>query len=295
MKMNNACKAIVLSLCLMLLAVPAMAGHGAPQPDKKAILLATFGSTVPEARAPFAALDKEVRAAFPGVEVRWAYTARKVRNTIANEQDMHVDSPAVALARLGDEGFNHVAVQSLHMIPGLEFLWLMHTAERFEGMPKSIKQVEVGKPLMYSAEDMERVAKAIMTAVPADRKAGEAVVFMGHGTSHAANAFYPALQYYLNKLDETAFVGTVEGSPSLDDILGALKKNGVKKAYLLPLMSVAGDHTVNDMASDEPDSWKSEFKANGITPVTVVKGMASVPAVRAIWIDHLKTAFDELD
>lgn len=294
MKLHRTCMAIVLSFCLLLSAASAFA-HGVARPDKKAILLATFGSTVPAARAPFEALDKEVRAAFPDVEVRWAYTARQVRETIAEQQNLHIDSPAVALARLGDDGFNHVAVQSLHMIPGFEYLWLVDTAERFEGMPKSIKRVEVGAPLMYSAEDMQNVAKAIMTAVPAERKANEAVVFMGHGTSHAANAFYPALQYYLNQQDENAFVGTVEGSPEVDNVIATLKKHGIKKAYLLPLMSVAGDHTINDMASDESDSWKSQFKANGITPVTVVKGMAEFPAVRAIWINHLKTAFDELD
>lgn len=295
MKLRSWCRLLVTACCLLCVAAPAFAGHGAAHPDKKAILLATFGSTVPEARAPYEALEREIRAAIPGVEVRWAYTARMVRDIVASEQNLQVDSPAVALGRLGDAGFNRVAVQSLHMIPGFEYLGLLHTAERFEGMPKNIKQVEVGKPLMYTAEDMKNVADAVMTAVPAERTADEAVVFMGHGTGHSANAFYPALQYYLWQKDANAFVGTVEGSPEIDDVLAMLKKKGIKKAYLLPLMSVAGDHTVNDMAGDEPDSWKSVFAAHGITPVPVVKGMAAVPAIRAIWVEHLKEAYNRLD
>ena len=35
------------------------------------------------------------------------------------------------------------------------------------------------------------------------------------------------------------------------------------KVVLAPFMIVAGDHAKNDMAGDDPESWYSQFKAQG--------------------------------
>jgi sirohydrochlorin cobaltochelatase len=96
-------------------------------------------------------------------------------------------------------------------------------------------------------------------------------------------------------LDKLALVGTVEGSPSLDDVLAELEAKDVKKAYLLPLMAVAGDHARNDMAGDEEDSWKSVLNSKGIEPVSVLAGVAESDAVVDIWIGHLKDALSRLE
>ena len=70
-----------------------------------------------------------------------------------------------------------------------------------------------------------------------------AVVFMGHGTHHEANASYSKLQdELLSKGNDNYYIGTVEGSPALEDVITAVKKNGYSKVVLQPLMVVAGDH-----------------------------------------------------
>ena len=83
----------------------------------------------------------------------------------------------------------------------------------------------------------------------------------------------------------------MEGNPKLEDILPELKKKGIKKVYLAPCMAVAGDHARNDMAGDEPDSWKSMLKKNGIASEAVLVGTAEVPEIADIWIDHAKSAY----
>ncbi len=92
---------------------------------------------------------------------------------------------------------------------------------------------------------------------------------MGHGTHHPANAFYAALMFQLQLKDPNVYIGTVEGYPELDTVLTLLKKNQIQKAYLIPFMSVAGDHAKNDMAGDENDSWKSIISKAGIECVPV--------------------------
>ncbi len=277
------------SLILIFAASPAMA-HDDERPVKKGILLVAFGSSMPEAQVSFENIDKKVKKAFPGIPVRWAYTSKIIRNKLAKEEGKNLASPATALSAMMDEDFTHVAVQSLHSIPGEEYDSLLETAHAFEGMPKGMKKIIVGQPLMVSHEDMQKTVDAVMANIPKARKKDEAVVLMGHGTHHPGNIYYPAAQYYFGEKDSNIFVGTVEGAPSLDDVLGKLKKNNIKTAYLMPFMSVAGDHARNDMAGDEEDSWKSVLTKAGIKCVPVLKGTAEFDQVADVWISHLKAA-----
>ena len=138
------------------------------------------------------------------------------------------------------------------------------------------------------------MGKAILSTVPAERKPGEAVILMGHGTHHPANIYYPGLQYSLDRLDPLVLIGTVEGTPSLDDVRRVLARHKVTKVYLQPFMAVSGDHAMNDMAGDEEDSWKSVLTRDGLTCVPILRGTAESPAFVEIWLDHLQTALDRL-
>jgi sirohydrochlorin cobaltochelatase len=259
---------------------------------KKGILLVAFGSTIPEAQIAFENIDRSVKKAFPGVEVYWAYTSRIIIAKMAKE-GKHLVTPVEALAGMMGEKFTHVAVQALHVIPGAEFHGLVQNVRRFEGMSKGIEQVSVGYPLLATSEDLQRVAEAMIKIIPPERKKKDAVVFMGHGTHHPADVYYAALNYHVQKLDPNIFVGTVEGWPEIDDVIADLQKRGINKAYLLPLMSVAGDHARNDMVGPEENSWKSILEKQGIDSEPVLKGLAEYEEFVDIWLDHLKTAFSQ--
>lgn len=292
-KASHVC-GLVLVIFLLALGAQAFAGHGAERAAKKGILLVAFGTTVPEARAALDNIDTKAKARFPGLEVRWAYSSRIVRQKLAG-QGLQFDSPAMALARMMDDGFTHVAVQSLQTIPGEEFHGLQKTVEAFSGLPKGMENVTLGLPLLAEPADVEACAKAVMANLPPDRKKNEAVILMGHGTHHPANIYYPGLQYSLGRLDPLVLVGTVEGAPSLDDVRAALKAHKVRKAWLQPFMAVSGDHAVNDMAGDGEDSWKSVLAADGVTCVPVLRGTAEIPAFVDIWLDHLQAAVERLN
>ncbi len=291
---------MTVSLCLLLFlggVVPATAQHGMGHKgaDEKgpAILLVTFGTSIPSAQAAFANIEEKVRAAFPDVPVKWAYTSYVIREKLA-KSGQHLDSPEVALAKLMDEGCTQVAVQSLHMIPGAEFHELKVNAGAFKGMVDGFERLLVGYPALSTSEDLTKAADAVMTIIPKERKKDEAVVLMGHGAHHPSNAVYEAMMYRLQRRDPNVYMGTVEGTPSLDDVKGMLLSKGVKKAWLMPFMSVAGDHAVNDLAGEEPDSWKSVLTEAGIACEPVIRGLAEYDAFVDIWLDHLKVVMAHL-
>lgn len=269
-------------------AVCAHGGHAGPDPKGEALLLVTFGTSVPKAQKAFVNIEKQMRAAFPDMEIRWAYTSHIIRKKLAG-QGKQIDSPEMALAKLMDEGYQHVTMQSLHMIPGAEFHEIFSNAQAFAGMHGGIENIRTGYPLLVDNPSMDEVLDAVFThIVPKDRRDEDAVVLMGHGTHHPSDALYSAMMYKAQVKDPNCYVGTVEGFPTFEEVLAQLQAKGTKKAYLIPLMTVAGDHSINDMASDEPDSWKSQLKKAGIEAVPVMQGLAENESIVAIWIKRLK-------
>lgn len=267
-------------------AVHANANRGRTLPKKIGILLVAFGSSEASAQVSFENIDRKVKAAYPDIPVRWAYTSHIIRAKLA-KQGRFLDSPEVALAKMQEENFTHIAVQSLHTICGEEYHDLRRTVEAFKIMGR-FQRIILGYPLMATQKDMERTLAAILKSIPMDRQSNEAVVLMGHGTPHPSNAFYAALMFQLQLKDPNIFVGTVEGYPDIDLIKDLMIKKQIKKAYLMPFMSVAGDHAKNDMAGNEADSWKSIFTKAGIACVPVLKGTAEFDDFVAIWVDHIR-------
>ena len=282
-------RSVLLAVVLVVLGLSsygyAQGGHGHHLQPKVGILLVAFGSSEASAQVSFENIDRKVKAAYPDIPVRWAYTSHIIRNKLAR-QGKQLDSPAVALAKMQDEQFTHVAVQSLHTIGGEEYHDLRRVVGGFKAMG-AFQQIILGYPMMSTQQDMERVVAAILKTIPKKRKAGEAIVLMGHGTPHPSNAFYAALMLQLQLQDSNIFVGTVEGYPDLDLIKTLLEQKKIKKVYLMPFMSVAGDHAKNDMAGDEDDSWKSILTQAGFECDVVLKGTAEYDDFVDIWVDHV--------
>ena len=141
-----------------------------------------------------------------------------------------------------------------------------------------------------SKEDMEEVIAGIMEdyrALPSDT----GVLCLGHGTDHYSNFTYPAFEYTARRMGYSRlFIGTVEGYPDIETVISHVLQSGCKKMILLPLLFVAGDHARNDMAGEEPDSWKSRLNASGIQTTCVLKGLGEYPAIQHLFLKHMERA-----
>ncbi len=290
MKKTNWIATLLVSISIVCLIVSANASdHGKTRPIKKGILLVAFGTSISKAQISYQNIERAVRTRFPDIPIRWAYTSAFIREKLA-KQGQPIDSVETALAKMMDEKFTHVAVQSLHTIAGWEFHDLHKNAMLFGDMAGGFDHIIVGNPLLAAESDFERVVDAFLKNIPTSRRKGDAVILMGHGTSHPSNAAYAALMYHFQRKDPHVFVGTVEGTPEITEIKEMLLTQNIKTAYLIPFMSVAGDHAMNDMAGEEEDSWKSILTQTGITCRPVLKGTAEYDEIVKIWVDHLKTA-----
>jgi sirohydrochlorin cobaltochelatase len=263
------------------------------QNKQTGILLVSFGTSYTNARTALDNIEEQVKKAFPDTEIRWAYTSAFIRKKLKSS-GIQIDSPEEALVKMANDGFQKIAVQSLHIIPGEEYEKLHQTVTLFNRLP-DYPIVRISPPLLYSHADLEQFSKAISEIAAPDNDKKEAIVFMGHGTNHTANIYYPGLQYYLNQQSSQYILGTVEGFPGLPEVMALLAEKDIKKLKLMPLMSVAGDHAQNDMAGAQPDSWKSILEKEGYQVTLSMHGLAEYNQIVAIWINHLNKILDELE
>lgn len=142
------------------------------------------------------------------------------------------------------DGVKEVVIQPTHVMPGAEYDDMMAEIAVFADQ---FDRFKVGEPLLTEAADYDALIASLIEETAEYNAEGTAIVYMGHGTHHEANSTYATLQEKLIEAGHTNyFIGTVEASPSLDDVLALVKDSGAKKVVLLPLMIVAGDHANND-------------------------------------------------
>lgn len=296
MKISAKRLTLLLVICLFPLVIGGCTGKSGPAPsdaqqgEKKGILVVSFGTSYADARA--ACIDsvvKDIAEAYPDYDVRQAFTSQIIIDKLAERDNIKYDNPEQALAKMKKEGFTEVIVQPLHIIPGLEFNDIEKIVSKYND---SFKKLALGQPILSGIEDYRSAVNALKNQLPA-LSGNEAVVLVGHGTEHYANACYSCLQSFLQDEGLSVFVGTIEGYPDLDDVIKKLKAKNIKAVTLMPFMLVAGDHAQNDIAGDEEDSWKNILKKEGFMVSTYDHGLGENQAFRAIYVNNVKKAIDK--
>lgn len=251
------------------------------------ILVVSFGTSFNDSRRlTIGGIENAIREAFPDWSVRRAFTSQIIIDHVNKRDGVKIDNVKEALDRAVDNGVKNLVVQPTHLMAGLEYHDL---EEEVMSYADAFESITMGENLLAEDGDFEEVAK-IITARTAEYDDGEtAICFMGHGTEAESNAVYAKMQEVLTADGfENYFVGTVEATPSLEDVMAAVGEGEYKRVVLMPLMVVAGDHANNDMAGDEEDSWKSQFEAEGYSVECVLEGLGQQPEIQQLYVEHLQ-------
>ena len=280
---------------------------------EKEILVVSFGTSYNNSRAQdIQGIEEALEQAYPGWSVRRAFTAQIIINHVQARDGEVIDNMEQALERAAANGVKQLVVQPTHLMHGSEYDEMMDAVEAYRSRFESVAVAEpllgeVGSDATVINPDKAAVAQAITAAALADAgydslesaaADGTAFVFPGHGTAHVAKVSYSQMQTQLDALGyDNAWIGTVEGKPedtAAQAVIDAVKAAGYTKVVLRPLMVVAGDHAHNDMAGEDPESWKSLFTAAGLEVDVQIAGLGSVPAVQQLYVDHTGEAMASL-
>lgn len=260
---------------------------------EKELLVVSFGTSFNDSRRlTIGAIEADLAEAFPEYSVRRAFTSQIIIDHVKDRDGEVIDNVQEALDRAVDNGVKVLVVQPTHLMNGLEYTDLVNEIAEYAD---AFEQVVIGEPLLTSDEDFTAVAKAITAATAEYDDGNTAICFMGHGTEAESNAIYAKMQTVLTDAGyENYYVGTVEATPSLEDVLALVDAGEYTGVVLEPLMVVAGDHANNDMAGDEEDSWKSQFEAAGYDVNALVQGLGENADVRALYVQHAQAAVDQV-
>ena len=253
---------------------------------EKELLVVSFGTSYNDSRREtIGAIEKAMQTAFPDYSVRRAFTSQIIIDHVNKRDGEVIDNVTEALDRAVANGVKTLVVQPTHLMNGLEYTDLK---DELAGYSDSFEKVVLGEPLLTSDADFQTVMNAIVDATKEYDDGETAICFMGHGTEADSNQVYTKMQETLTAAGhKNYFVGTVEATPSLEDVIAAVKESGCKKVVLRPLMIVAGDHANNDMAGDDEDSWKNQFQAAGYDVECRMKGLGEYPAIQDMLIRHV--------
>lgn len=295
---------------------------------KNAIVLAMFGTSVEPALNSLLNIRSKVEERFPGTTVRIAFTSNIIRKKwqhrsqdpayIKNHPDipqdiLEVKTPLATIADLQNQGYDTIVIQPTHISMGEEFLDLHTYVDALMAMGtlkkpryKPFYKVVLGRPALGTygqrhpySEDIETAVRILAPDVDLARNNKAGLVYMGHGNEFfpGNGGIYSELAAKMRKAypDVVTAIGNVEGYPAIEDVMETLRLYGVTKVILKPFMVVAGDHTINDMAGSEEDSWKSIFEKNGFDVTPVTKGLGENEEFAGIFADHAADAAEDAE
>ncbi|MCR5034644.1 MAG: sirohydrochlorin cobaltochelatase [Clostridia bacterium] len=253
----------------------------------KALLVVSFGTSYPETRErTIGAIEQKLAERFPDRVVRRAWTSNFIIKKVAKNEGLIVDTPEEALGKLAAEGIKDVIVQPTHLSDGYENQRLMEIVRDSAGQ---FERIAVGRPLLFTEVDRETVARLMPQLCLGDADS-KALMLMGHGSDKHPVPVYGQLQDAFAKASDCVFVGTVEGTPTFEEARAKLAASGYRDVVLAPLMIVAGDHAINDLAGGSPDSWKNRLEADGYQTEVILKGLGEHEEIRELFAKHAADA-----
>ena len=260
---------------------------------EKELLVVSFGTSYNDnRRLTIGAIENALEEAFPDFSVRRAFTSQIIIDHVFQRDGEAIDNVTQALDRAVENGVKTLVVQPTHLMSGYEYNDL---ADELAEYADAFESIAMGVPLLDTDDDFATVADALAEATEAYNDGETAICLMGHGTEAESNEVYAKMQTVMDKAGHNnIFIGTVESTPSVEDVLAMVQAGNYKKVVLRPMMIVAGDHANNDMAGDEPDSWKSIFEAAGYEVTCVVEGLGSLGEIQSLIVQHAKAAIDSL-
>lgn len=320
------CFAVAFSVLFIVLLCSAGAiatgAMGKPNSGKNAILLASFGTTVPSAVQSITNITDVVKKAYPQTEVRITFTSNIIRSIWKKRQEepqkwldqgipeevLYVKNFIAAVGGLLEDGYTNIVVQPTHMF----FMEQSHDLQQYVNGLASIRTMKakwtpidtliMGRPALgmpgdvYSYhDDIEAVCKTLAEDAAEAKRLGATLVYMGHGNEHWSTGIYTETQKKMREMypEVATYIGVVEGAPALDDFISHLKYAENKKILLKPFMIVAGDHATNDMAGPEDDSWKTILTQEGYEVNAELVGLGSNNEFAKIFVSHIADAAKE--
>jgi sirohydrochlorin cobaltochelatase len=218
---------------------------------KTAIIVASFGTTVPSAVQSITNITSRVKAASPDSEVRVVFTSNIIRSiwekSSKNPQEwikqgipeeiFYTKNLLSIFGDLKSQGFKDVIAQPTHLFHMEQFSDLSQYVNAIASIRtirdkwKPFNKIILGRPALGTVgdvypyhDDMEEAVKTFANDITIAKQKKAALVYMGHGNELWSTGLYVEFQKLMRETypGVKIFIGNVEGYPGLEDIKKSL-------------------------------------------------------------------------
>lgn len=248
--------------------------------DKLAIVMVHFGSSNDKSRQSYEQINNIVAEKFEDADHFEAYTSRIV---ISHLRKKGIDkmTPLEMFHSLKERGYTHLVVQSSHLVDGQEMESLR---EDLKAVKDLFKVTRLGNPLLYSVADYKWIAHAMVETISSS---SDAVVLVGHGSNTPITSSYSMMDYILQfEGYKNWHVSTIEGYPTIEELMVKLEQDGAKSVTLVPFMYIAGVHAKEDIAGE----WYELLTGKGYKVEMLMEGIGENPRIQDLIVNHLNFA-----
>ena len=186
------------------------------QQTDKAILVVSFGTSYEASRkATIEKIEQDIRNAFQDHRIYRAWTSKFIISILKKRDNYTVPTVKEALEQMITDGIREVVVQPTHILDGIENNIMKEEVLSYK---ESFDKIAFGTPLLADLKDESQAINAVTTEF-SDLKETEALVFMGHGTTHQVNTVYAGLdQKFKESAHANVFIGTVEADLTIHNL-----------------------------------------------------------------------------
>jgi len=231
----------------------------------RAIVLSCFGSVIEEKL--YLELKKEVKKRFEGIDIFISFSSRMVLKLLQKKGKEFKNLPQT-LADVDMLGYKNIVVVSINLFPTDEHEFTKKIVDGFKNF--SLANIRITDAILTKTKETTLFLKNLNDAIKKDEVSNFYII---HGTPRLDIKGIDSITYsseYLELLGKN-YTCSLEGAypyyAMKDIITQKMKKDGVKKVQIVPMLLVSGNHYDKDMQKIKED-LREEFESSIVESLT---------------------------
>lgn len=253
-----------------------------------AIILTVFGSIIEQEK--YQAFKKRVEEEFEDCDVYIAVSSVFILKVLLSK-GFEYKNLIQNLADADQKGYKNIIVASLTLFPTYEHektKKIVHSFREF-----SASNITTTHAIFTKTKDTTLFLKELDTLI---KKKNRANLYVLHGTPKLESAGLASVDYvtqYLQMKSSKNYVCSIEGAFAFfaikEELIKKMKKEGVKKVQIIPMLLVSGNHYIKDIAQINEELSK-EFKSKVVKSLSQSEkfNLIELDAVQEIIFNNIK-------
>ncbi len=259
----------------------------------RAIVLSCFGSIIEEEL--YLELKEDVKKRFEECDVYLSFSSRMVLKLLKKKGKEFKNLPQT-LADVDMAGYKNIIVSSINLFPTDEHEFTKKIVDGFKNF--SLAKLRLTDAILTKTKETTLFLKKLYDAI---KKENVANLYIIHGTPRLDINGIDSITYTQNYLEMLGdnYTCSLEGAYPYyafkDVLIDKMRRDGVKKVQIIPMLLVSGNHYIKDMVEIR-DELRANFECEIVESITKYEkfNLIELESIREIIYQNIKTEITKL-